>query len=526
MQELCDLKVLVNGQHTFLLNQKIISTFSGKLKKMIKQEKKKTQIKGSVIKINGFPGGPNGFELVSRFCYNKGKIPLSPSNISLLHCSAIFLEMTEEITTCNLLHQTETFLEGLFYWTWNDILTSLKASDSFISYADLSGLLEKLINSLLVKISANSDITFTPSSSSSSSPETPSDFKFSPSTKTPDIIKPCSSRTWWFDDLTILPPKIIEKVAKIMGSFGIDNNSLILTKFLLHYLKTAVQRPGGIGSRSEYGGLADYAVNGVISVGKVGFSCRGLFWVMRVVCGLGLSKDCMTQLERLIGGMLDQATLDDLLVLGHDGAVYDVNLVLRLVRVFVNEDDGMCSEKMKKGGRLIDKYMREISPDQSLKVSKFLAVAESLPDSARDCFDESHPALNPEERTRLCRCLNYEKLTLEGCKDLAKNPRIPPSIAIEALLSQQSKHQSKNSILESPNSTETRSISYGGEEEHERWSEFSSEKEEMRVKLERMQCRVIELEKVCQEMKGQMSKIVKNKVYSRPALTRAMPKLC
>jgi hypothetical protein len=49
---------------------------------------------------------------------------------------------------------------------------------------------------------------------------------------------------------------------------------------------------------------------------------------------------------------------------------------------------------MRKVGRLIDKYLGEISPDQGLKVSKFLAVTESLPDSARDCYDGVYRALD------------------------------------------------------------------------------------------------------------------------------------
>lgn len=52
-------------------------------------------------------------------------------------------------------------------------------------------------------------------------------------------------------------------------------------------------------------------------------------------------------------------------------------------------------------------------------------------------FLQSHPNLSSEDRTKLCRCLNYKKLTLETCKQLAKNPKIPPNIAVQALKSQQ-----------------------------------------------------------------------------------------
>lgn len=380
--------------HLFIsLLQKILSTYSVKLKKIIKQEKKRSQIKKSGIEIDDFPGGADGFELVSRFCYNNGRISITISNVFLLHCCAIFLGMSDKASACNLLQQTESFLEGIFYWSWSDILVGLKSCSSFFTHADSYGLLQKLISALLARIAQNSDTNFiTSSSSSSSSPETTS-FRFS----TPDSIKPSSSsRAWWFDDLATLPPNIIEKVIQSLGAYGTDNNSLVLTKFLLHYLKTAAQKKANNDnafSRCEYSSLADTAIHGVIMVGRTAFSCRSLLWVLRVVSGFGLKKDYRIGLEKLIGGMLDKATLDDLLVSGNDRGVYDVNLVLRLIRIFVCDDE-MSICKMKKVGRLIDKYLGEISPDQNLKISKFLGVAESLPDSARDCFDGVYRAID------------------------------------------------------------------------------------------------------------------------------------
>lgn len=403
---------------------------------MVKQERKRSQGKGwAALKMMEFPGGPDGFELVSRFCYNGGSIAMSPANVCVLHCSAILLEMTEEVAAYNLLRQTETFLEGLFYWTWSEILTALKSCETLFPTADSSGLVYKLISSLLEKISANSgtpltSATLCPSStSSSSSPET-SGLMHSSSTKTSEVSKPCFGREWWFDDLTILSPTIIEKMMKALGAYGTDNRNLILTRFLLYYLKAAGQKPsfcgGGGGNhgqgKEEYGGLADTAVYGVALMGRTAFSCRGLFWVLRVVSGLGLSKECRQKLEMLMGLMLDQATLDDLLVSGHNDGAYDVNLVVRLVRIFVGAEESNASslQRMKKVGRLIDKYLGEISPDQSLKVSKFLGLAESLPDSARDCFDGVYRALdiylevNHRTPLRLILFLDYR---LIACRD-------------------------------------------------------------------------------------------------------------
>ncbi|XP_073012619.1 BTB/POZ domain-containing protein At3g19850-like [Typha latifolia] len=529
MQELCDLKVRVNGQFTFHLHQSILCRFSGRLRKMVRQERRRRPVKDLELKIMDFPGGSDGFETVARFCYKNGSIVITPSNLSLLHCSAIFLDMSEEVYTCNLLSQTETFMDGLFYWTWNDILVALKSCEPFVATAESSGLLEKLISALFSKISANSEtplVATAPSPSSSSS---------------------SLSREWWFDDLTVLAPTVIEKMMRTLGAYGSDNKNLILTKFLLHYLKVAFHKPG-LGAngvlkyKEEYRGLADTAIHGIVIIGKASFSCRGLFWVSRVVSNLGIRKECRDKLERLMGLMLDQASLDDLLIPGHDGDVYDVNLVLRLVRVFVSSyKGGIASQRMKKVGKLIDKYLGEISPVQSLKVTKFLWVAESLPDCARDCYDgvyraldiylESHPTVSTEDRTSMCRCLNYEKLTLEACKDFAKNRRIPPGVAVQALASQKSKHHVNTYIKDRPDPAQTpgrTAHSSSPKSEKAASSELLDEKEVLRLNLQRMQSRVIELEKTCREMKGKMSKMEKTKSFNSAChhSSKGMPRLC
>ncbi|KAL0336636.1 UNVERIFIED_CONTAM: BTB/POZ domain-containing protein [Sesamum radiatum] len=550
MSELCDLQIHINGQHTFFLSEKILSKYSWKLRKIIKQEKRRTQIRRSGIEIDDFPGGPDGFELISRFCYNNGTISITVENVSLLHCCSVFLGMSEKASPVNLLHQTEEFLDGVFYWSWNEIVTCLKNCDPFFSCAESCGLIQKLLCSLLVKIAQNSDVSLLSfsSSSSSSSPET------ARSLNSPVICNGSTSRkawAWWFQDLTVLSPKIIEHFLRALGSFGSHNNNLVLTRFLLHYLKTALHSNDGSirYASTEYRGLADTAVHGVVLMGKTAFSCRGLFWVLRIVSGFGLSREGRAALERLIGGMLDQATLDDLLVSGRNGGVYDVNLVVRLIRLFVHYYDKVSLEKMKKVGELIDMYLGEIGPDPNLKISKFLGVAESLPDCARDSFDQvyraidiylqSHPCLSLEERSRLCRCLNYEKLSLEACKDLAKNPRIPPRIAVQALASQHSVIQAAEFVSEdhsslssnsykcintSSNNNNYQMVLYENNDNSSNLEMESStdDKEDVKVNLERMQWRVVELEKVCRDMKGQMARMVK----LTPQHTRPLPRLC
>ncbi|KAJ0446498.1 putative BTB/POZ domain, NPH3 domain, NPH3/RPT2-like family protein [Helianthus annuus] len=525
--DLCDLQVHINGQQTFYIHEKTITRFSGKLRKLIKKEKKRTQIRKTGIEIHDFPGGSDGFELFSRFCYNNGEIDITVSNVSLLHCCAVFLSMND-----TLVPKTTDLYNRISDWSFKDVRDCLKSCTPIFTYADSFGIIDKLISNLILKITQHSDSNISlliPSSSSSSSPDS--------TVKSGGTLLRLSSSSsskglWWYDDMTILPPFVIERFVKALGGYGNENTSLTLTRFLLHYLKTSSQSKTQAFSKCEYGGLADTAVYGVVLMGKSAFSCRGLFWVLRIVSGFGLSRECRGGLERLIGGMLDQAKVDDL---------------------------------------LLDKYLGEIAPDQSLKISKFLGVAESLPDCARDCFDgvykaidiylESHPCLSLEERSRLCRCLNYEKLSLEACKDLAKNPRIPPRIAVQALVSQHSNiptvytndhHQDYSYVINDHNhqtpltkSSRELMVLYNNNGAHDhlqydsadhssrtssRYDQADKELDDgvVKLNLQKMQWRVVELEKVCREMKGQMSKMVKGDrvMLSGSSHGRPLPRLC
>ncbi|CAN8268993.1 unnamed protein product [Cochlearia groenlandica] len=477
MSLLCDLQINLNEEFTFFINQDLISKYSGFLKKKLKQSNKKNKKGIITLNIKDFPGDSYGFEMVSRFCYSNGKgISVDVENVAVLYCSSLFLEMTEKLCSWNLLHQTEKFLQGMFHWSWNDAVSCLESCEKVFLHADSYGLVDKLVFLVLAKIAESSYTSHVFASSSSYSASSMSletaknslDSDKKSTFRSTSRFRSVSCKTsneWWFDDMSILGPKIIEKVIKSLGAY--DN--LVLTRFLLHYLKTKLHNNNNNKSpkkKLDYAGLADTAVQGVIISAKTAFSCRKILWVLRVLSGLGISKESRIGLERVIGEILDEATLDDLLIPirgdKRDKGFYDVDLVIRLVKVFVKsckreEEEDQEEDKslrMRSVGTLIDKYLREISPDKNLKVFKFLEVAESLQDSsARDCFDglykaidiylESHPNISTEDRTKLCRCLNYKKLTLETCKQLAKNPKIPPNIAVQALKSQQLSNETK-----------------------------------------------------------------------------------
>ena len=107
---------------------------------------------------------------------------------------------------------------------------------------------------------------------------------------------------------------------------------------------------------------------------------------------------------------------------------------------------------------------------------------------------------------------------------------------MQALISQQSKVPTKDYHLNigdhghlSPSTAITNvdtklMAMYSGCDSDER---FVEQNEDVKINLQRMQRRVVELEKVCREMKGQMSKmVIRQNVFGTPTHSKTLPRLC
>ncbi|KAL0419987.1 UNVERIFIED_CONTAM: BTB/POZ domain-containing protein [Sesamum radiatum] len=73
-----------------------------------------------------------------------------------------------------------------------------------------------------------------------------------------------------------------------------------------------------------------------------------------------------------------------------------------------------------KVSKLLDNYLAEVALDSNMTPSKFIALAEILPDHARmvydglyravDIFLKVHPNMKDSERYRLCKTIDCQKL--------------------------------------------------------------------------------------------------------------------
>lgn len=533
----CVLEVDVNGEEVFIVNKDIISSYSGRISKLFAKLISGTQILKVIF--HDFPGGAEGFELMTRFCYNHGKIEINSLNLCPLYIIAHFMEMNKSVhDTQNLLEQTDKCLEEIGYWSWSELLVALKQCQDLCPFEKSSNLLQKCIDCLVARLALTSE---TSPCSSIFSPDS-SSIRFSFDTKSTESFR----GTWWFEDLITLNPNLVEMVVVSMVSQKFDH--AIISKFLINYQKSRINRA----KLDEKRKIIESVIDLLYLLDGDAISCKSLFGILRVALNPSIKQCCRSKLETMIGLQMDLATLDNLLVPSPIGTnyLYDVNLVLRFLKSFLGK--GTCHVplvKLKKVAMLMDLYIAEVAPDPCLKPSKFLALLRSLPGHARDSYDgiyravdiylQVHSGLSEEDKIKVCCGLNYKKLSSEACDHLANNEKFPPRLGVEALISYHCKLKGllqdttqEKSPIDSPctsldlndknkeNNNCDKIVVYSGN------LNVSAENEKLRAHLQGMHCRVLELEKVCKKMQNQMTKMMKSRLSSQSSGSRSLPRLC
>ncbi|KAH6786773.1 hypothetical protein C2S52_006325 [Perilla frutescens var. hirtella] len=430
-----DLQVDVNGQETFSVSMKILASFSGKLKKMFGKPALNNKVSLKLV-FQDFPGGAEGFELILRFCYNGGRIGITPSNVVLLHSAAKYLEINQD--------QTTKHCESVHFLTWSEILDCLKQCQEFISFMNSSRIVQEILNAAVEKISMPNV----------SSPFAFSCSDFSGTQFSGDVSTNCSRSSSfqtinWLRDLEFLNTYLFEKVINTMISQKLDHG--VVFSFLLHYQR--VKFIGFLPADNKCK-ITEVVISSLCSLdgGFRLFPFRSLCDMLRACLTLKMGKCWVKKVERMIGLRLDEATLDDLLIPSHGRKAnwaYDVNMILRFLKIFLGERrEKLFIPRLRRVGFLMDLYLAEVAPDPHLKPLKFLALGLALPDSARESYDsfcevismylKVHKLLSEEEKIRICSVLNADKLSSESLVNLANNVEFPACVAAAALVILQS----------------------------------------------------------------------------------------
>ncbi|KAA3471057.1 BTB/POZ domain-containing protein isoform X1 [Gossypium australe] len=463
-----DLKIEV-GTSNFALHKFPLVSRSGRIRKLL-IDAKDTKI--SRINLSSAPGGPEAFELAAKFCYGIN-VEITLSNVAMLRCISHYLEMAEEFAENNLEARTEAYLKDMVLPNISSTIAVLHRCESLLPISEDINLVNRLINAIannackeqltsgLLKLDHN----FPSKAIPSLEPETPSD--------------------WWGKSLAVLNIDFFQRVLLAIKSKGLRQD--MICKILINYTHNSLQSLIVRDHHLVKGSLLELElqkkqrviVEAIVSLlptqsRKSPVPMAFLSSLLKTAISSSVSTSCRSDLERRTGLQLDQAILEDILIPANSHgnnhtAMYDTESILRIFSIFLNLDDddeednplrdesemaydfdspgSPKQSSILKVSKLLDSYLAEVALDTNLSPSKFIALAELLPDHARivsdglyravDIFLKVHPNIKDSERYRLCKTIDCQKLSQEACSHAAQNERLPVQMAVQVLYFEQ-----------------------------------------------------------------------------------------
>ncbi|XP_078430539.1 BTB/POZ domain-containing protein At5g66560-like [Wolffia australiana] len=469
----------------FHLHKIPLMSRSGKLHRLIKEKEEELGIGddgGEIeemeplhLSLLGFPGGAAAFEAAAKFCYG-AKVELTAATAAPLLCAAAFLEMTAEFGgDGDLFSRCERFLSKRVLRRLRDSVEALKSCERLIPTAEELGLVDRCVGAIAARAAAV------------------------------DPGWPVNHRSGraWFESMAGLSLPMFTRAVAAMRDRGLSPAAI--EGCLLSYARVGIP-----GRRSFAGGAAPppaaqrpllEAVAANLPPGRTsGGGAAALFGLLRACNIVQASPSAREALARKIAAQLETATLDDLLIPSYSyqtETLYDVDCAERIIRYFAEAasgGDGGAAEALPAVGKLVDAYLAEIASDGSLAPGKFSDLARALPARARvhddglyravDVYLKAHPLLTEEERESVCDVMDCQKLTLEACAHAAQNDRLPLRAAVQVLFfEQQQLRRAIAGTLAPPGSDPGRSGQV------------------LRLDMDSMRSRVVELERECSAMK-------------------------
>ncbi|XP_021300961.1 BTB/POZ domain-containing protein DOT3 [Herrania umbratica] len=477
---------------------------------------------GYDLKLENFPGGSETFEVILKFCYGL-PVDLNPNNIAALRCASEYLEMTEEFEDGNLIAKTEAFLTFVVLASWKDTITVLKSCETLSPWAENLQIVRRCCDSIAYKASRENS-------------------------STGDIV---SEETWWFSDVATLR---IDHFMRIMTAIRAKGTKAeIIGKCIMNYAdnwlpdmdeeleglrgygfgKSEVQfsilrrkEEEGAGQNKEQKTIIESLVS-ILPSQHGAVSCKFLLQMLKTAMVYSASPALISDLEKRVGMMLEDASVNDLLIPNYKNedqgimvnspeqrTMHNIEVVQRILDYFLMHEQQQQQQQPKIGktnvSKLLDNYLAEIARDPYLSITKFQVLAESLPENARSCDDglyraidiylKTHPSLSEHDRRRLCKLMNSEKLSFDACMHAAQNDRLPLRTIVQVLFSEQAKMrmamQGKETLAREDNS-----------EQEEHRQSTNTEIKNLKSELENVKTKMTELQNDYSDLQQEYEKI-------------------
>ncbi|KAI4365753.1 hypothetical protein MLD38_021713 [Melastoma candidum] len=450
------------GGTVFALHKFPLVSRCGKIRKLVAGHRDSDV---SRVELLNLPGGANYFELAAKFCYGIN-FEITPANVAQLCCISDYLEMTEEFSKDNLGSRAEEYLDCVVCRSLEMSVEVLRQCEGLVPLADELGIVGRCIDAIATRASTEQI------ASSFSRLEYSSSGRL-------HISKPSSKcdGDWWIEDISNLGVEFYQKVVVAMKCRGVRPESIGTS--LVNYAEKELTKRSSLWTQPADQKLDDHedhekivleTIVSLLPVEKQAVPLNYLFGFLRGAVTLDCADGCRIDLERRIASRLEMASLDDLLIpsFKHSGdTLFDVDTVHRILVNFSQQEvsdeddddmvDGSVFESnsprspsqtaLYKVAKLVDNYLAEIAPDANLKLPKFIVIAEALPAHARtvhdglyraiDVYLKAHQALPESDRKRLCKLIDFQKLSQEAGTHAAQNERLPLQSIVQVLYFEQ-----------------------------------------------------------------------------------------
>jgi hypothetical protein len=348
-------------------------------------------------------------------------VEVTASNVASLRCAARYLQMTEEFSDKNLEVRAEAFLRDSVLPSVACSVAVLRSCEALLPAAEDVGLVPRLVAAIAGNV-CREQLTSGLSKLEDHPVRAPG----------PEVVEDGGGE-WWGKAVAGLGLDLFQRVMSAVKAKGLKQETV--TRILVNYAQSSLH---GLMARDVVvqGGGADAVkkqravVEAVVGL-LPGQSKRSpvpvafLSGLIKTAMAVSASSICRADLEKRIGVQLDQAILEDILVAapapaaGQQHGLYDTDVVARIFGVFLNLDEekeedcgGFVAYEygsprspkqslLVKAAKLLDGYLAEVALDTNLLPSKFISLAELLPDHARLVTDGLYRAVDIFLKARL-----------------------------------------------------------------------------------------------------------------------------
>ncbi|CAN1191245.1 BTB/POZ domain-containing protein SR1IP1 [Linum perenne] len=509
-----DVTVYVGGA-SFSLHKFLLVSKSGYMRKLV------SDADVSEVRIPEIPGGVDAFELAAKFCYGIN-FEIGTENIAVLRCVAEYLEMTEEYAVGNLVSRTEAYLNEVTLKSLTGAVSVLQSTESLGPIAEKVKLVNRCIDSIALITCKESSQFSMPGRSDGAI-----DGLLSPTVSQP---KP-PMVDWWAEDLTVLRIDMFQRVLIAMVSRGFKQYAL--GPILMLYAKKSLRGLEAFSKgrkkiepqREHEKRVVLETIVSLLPKEKNALSVSFLSMLLRAAIYLESTVACRLDLEKRMASQLGQAVLDDLLIPAYSftgDTLFDVDTVKRIMINYIEyevegkdrlgyhgaDDEPVYSPRvndMERVGKLMENYLAEIASDRNLAVSKFISLAELVPEQSRivddemyraiDIYLKAHPALSDLERKKVCSVMDCQKLSREACAHAAQNDRLPVQTVVQVLYYEQQRLRDSMNVDHPTTPTNKAPYSIDVHPVPDELSILKRENQDLKFELLKMKMKLRELEK-------------------------------